>query len=369
MKYDLVIAGGGPAGSAAAITAARRGASVLLLERGRFPRNKVCGEFVSPESLSLLRWLLPDAVHVIEDAAAIGTVRLFIGNRLVKTEITPPAASITRFDLDSYLWSAAEKAGVDTRLGVPVQHLGGSGPFTLETGAGDFEAWAVVDATGRWSNLKRAKEAPGAKWIGLKAHFAEAQCNPSVDLYFFQGCYCGVQPVQFAGSDGPVLNVCAMVRSDVARSLQEVFAQHAALLERSGNWKQVTETVGTAPLVFSEPTPERDGVLCAGDAAGFIDPFLGDGISLALHSGMLAAECLQNFFEGSRGLATATADYRIAYARQLLPVFRRSARLRRVLALPEALLRWVLPVMEVGAVGRRVVNATRVRTAEAALRG
>ena len=52
--YDLIIIGGGPAGSAAAITAARCGAKVLLLERGHFPRHKVCGEFVSAESRVLL---------------------------------------------------------------------------------------------------------------------------------------------------------------------------------------------------------------------------------------------------------------------------------------------------------------------------
>jgi flavin-dependent dehydrogenase len=57
-QYDLIVAGGGPAGSACAITAARLGAKVLLLEKDRFPRQKVCGEFVSPESLGLLHGLL-----------------------------------------------------------------------------------------------------------------------------------------------------------------------------------------------------------------------------------------------------------------------------------------------------------------------
>ena len=58
MSYDLAIIGGGPAGTSAAISAARQGARVLLLERGRFPRHKVCGEFVSAESLTLLKDLL-----------------------------------------------------------------------------------------------------------------------------------------------------------------------------------------------------------------------------------------------------------------------------------------------------------------------
>ncbi len=61
IKYDLIVIGAGPAGCAAAITAARTGASVFLLERGRFPRHKVCGEFVSAESLDLLQDLLAPA--------------------------------------------------------------------------------------------------------------------------------------------------------------------------------------------------------------------------------------------------------------------------------------------------------------------
>ena len=72
MLYDLIIIGGGPAGTSAAIFAARLGASVLLLERGRFPRHKVCGEFVSAESLSLLRDLLDHQyVALIRDAVRI----------------------------------------------------------------------------------------------------------------------------------------------------------------------------------------------------------------------------------------------------------------------------------------------------------
>lgn len=365
MTYDLIVMGGGPAGSAAAITAARLGARVLLLERGRFPRHKVCGEFVSSESLSLLRSLLDSAgQELISRAAKISKARLFIGNRVVKPAIAPPAASITRFDLDAALWQAAQASGVETRSQTAVERVGGSGLFTVATSAGAFEARAVIDSTGRWSNLKAANsptQKNAAKWIGLKAHFGETSPNPSVDLYFFNGGYCGVQPVQLLASTDQVVNACAMVRADVALSLKQVFAQHPALLERSRSWEQRIDTVSTSPLIFAPPAPERNGILCAGDAAGFVDPFIGDGISLALHSGRLAAGCLRKFFQGEADLQSAMGEYRHAYAQQLLPVFRRSARLRRLLSLPHGILRWILPVMEADLIGARVVNATRVR--------
>src|SRR5947207_4027974 len=105
MTYALVVAGAGPAGSAAAITAARSGAQVLLLERGRFPRHKVCGEFVSAESLELLSSLLdPQHLSLLSEAVLISQTRIFVDGQIVRSSIAPPAASIARIDLDLALW-------------------------------------------------------------------------------------------------------------------------------------------------------------------------------------------------------------------------------------------------------------------------
>src|SRR5436309_3034001 len=101
MTYDVAVIGGGPAGTSAAITAARAGARVLLLERGALPRQKVCGEFVSPESLHLLRSFLASrsANEVISSAVEIRSSRIFIDERVITTEISPPAYSIPRYVL------------------------------------------------------------------------------------------------------------------------------------------------------------------------------------------------------------------------------------------------------------------------------
>src|SRR2546423_7239482 len=125
IQYDLVVIGGGPAGAAAAITAGRNGRRrVLLLERGRFPRHKVCGEFVSAESLALLRSLL-DSRHLglLRDAIQIPDARLFLDSRTLTTAVDPPAASIARLDLDLALWESAVWAGVDARQQVTVQSI------------------------------------------------------------------------------------------------------------------------------------------------------------------------------------------------------------------------------------------------------
>jgi flavin-dependent dehydrogenase len=305
------------------------------------PRHKVCGEFVSAESLELLGSLLRGQhLAVLNDAVRVSRTRLYVDGRVIGAVVGPAAASIARFDLDAALWESAELTGVDARQQVTVREIKGRGPFRISSSDGEFESRAVINASGRWSNLNGAA-AVEHKWVGLKAHFAESSLEASVDLYFFDGGYCGVQPV---AQDR--VNVCAMVRPDVASTLDEVFEQHGALRKRSGSWKLLIDPVSTSPLIFREPQPERDGILLAGDAAGFVDPFAGDGISLALRSGAMAANSLMPFFAGQVSLGQAVRQYRTAYERSLLPVFRASSQIRRLLTLPRPARRPLLLVLE-----------------------
>ncbi len=363
---DLIVIGGGPAGTSTAITAARNSARVLLLERGRFPRHKVCGEFVSAESLGLLADLL-DAQHAVllNDAIRIPQARVFLDGHTIETPVEPPAASLARHDLDRALWEVATQAGVETRQQTIVRAITGAGPFCVSTSAGDFDARTLVNASGRWSNLRPApaeNRQPREKWLGLKAHFAEPSPRPSVDLYFFEGGYCGVQPVELreTHSDGGRVNACAMVRAGVASTLSEVFVQHPALQERARNWKPLSESVSTSPLLFRDPQPVRDHILQVGDAAGFVDPFVGDGISLALRSGALAARCLIPFFRGEISWANAISDYQWKYKKQLAPVFRASSKIRRSLLLPRVVRAPILALLEnMPSVTRYLVSKTR----------
>ena len=365
-QYDLIAVGGGPGGTAAAITAARAGARVLLLERGRLPRQRVCGEFVSGESLELLAGQLGSrADTLLRSAVRISEGRLFVDGHTITTPVDPAGASISRFDLDAELWRAAEEAGVHAHLQTSVESVAGDGPFRVRTATEEFEAHAVINASGRWSNLdgKRAprKDKAYPSWLGVKAHFAERESGASVDLYFFEGGYCGVQPVSAGENGGPrQINACAMIRSDVGHTLPEVFALHPQLAERSRHWEPAMETISTSPLIFQRPQPAEGRMLRVGDAAGFVDPFAGDGISLALRSGVAAAECLIPFFRQEISLGTAVERYRRVYQRQLLPVFQSSSRIRRLLRLPRPVRRTILHFLEdAPAVTRYLVTTTR----------
>jgi flavin-dependent dehydrogenase len=353
-QYDLVIVGAGPAGSACAITAARAGVKVLLLEKDRFPRQKVCGEFVSSESLGLLQGLLPDGRFRL--SPQVVSSHIFLDNKFLTLPVSPAAQSIPRFNLDAALFEAAQRAGVATREDVAVGDVRHNEIFHVTTAENSYAARAVINATGRWSKLTQFDVAGKDKWLGLKAHFTEASPPPSVDLYFFAGGYCGVTPV---GADS--VNACAMVRAEVAHTLEEVFARESHLYERSRSWRPLFSTVITSPLYFREPETESDGMLLAGDAAGFIDPFAGDGISLALQSGTLAAQSIVPFLRGTCSLEQAHRQYKAAYRKRFLPAFRNAARLRIALAAPKWIRGAALTLAGVPGVGKILVRGTRAR--------
>lgn len=373
--YDLIVVGAGPAGSAAAITAATAGARVLLIERGHYPRHKVCGEFVSAEAVAVLGSLLPDG-SLLANAPRIDRARLFAASTTINVEISPPAISLTRYDLDAALWRAAVLASVTALQQTTVASVERDDrQFIASTSAGSFTGRTLIIAAGRWSNLDRsqsqrvphssAKPKGGIskggdfeRLIGVKAHFRDPDrtvMSGAVELHFFDGGYCGVQSV----ADG-VVSACAMVRPGVATTLPQVFGQSAALARRAQNWQALFEPVTTSPLLFRTPAPERDGILYAGDAASFVDPFIGDGISLALNTGVAAARALVPVWRNDCDLATAARNYRCEYEDRFLRVFRNAARIRRLLALPQALQIAVAQLIRIPAVSRQFVRLTRV---------
>src|SRR5438034_10701486 len=108
MRFDIAIVGAGPGGCAAAITASRGGARVLLIDKDEFPRHKVCGEFASFESLQLLQVLLNEEVSGF---LGIRDVRLFRGHAVRHGRLGLPALSIPRYELDRRLLEVARATG------------------------------------------------------------------------------------------------------------------------------------------------------------------------------------------------------------------------------------------------------------------
>jgi flavin-dependent dehydrogenase len=116
--------------------------------------------------------------------------------------------------------------------------------------------------------------------------------------------------------------------------LVEVFTLHPKLAERAGKWTPLMQPVSTAPLIYRRPQPTCGRMLFAGDAAAFIDPFAGDGISIALRSGRAAAECLRDHLSGGLALSDCVARYEQVYAQQFAPLLSAASKVRSLLSLP-----------------------------------
>jgi flavin-dependent dehydrogenase len=334
---DVAIIGGGPAGSATALEARRRGLQAAVWERERFPRDKVCGEFISSESIPLLECEIPDAFA----RAPFITSAEFISprGRAKGFQLPLPARGLSRGVMDEALWQAAARAGATMREGDCVKRAvrpsGGRGGWEIETVEGMVEqARALVVACGRWWRIEgldspagEERNNPVGQWLGAKAHFRGMAPRRAVEMFYFPGGYCGLAPVE----DG-VYNACCLVHRGLASKAHagatkdfagwiSAVAGHPALDRRLRCATQQSAMVTTAPVRPARRRAAHDGALFVGDAAGFLDPFTGDGISMALHSGRLAAEAL------AKTLESKTPDLRIssrAYEARLNESVRRS---------------------------------------------
>jgi flavin-dependent dehydrogenase len=320
---DLAIIGGGPAGTAAALESRRHGLSVTVWEMKRFPRDKVCGEFISPESIPRLECEIPDVLA----RASFITRAEFIspGARAQGFQLPVPARGLSRRALDAALWQAAARAGACIREGEAVQRVSplpecAEGGWEIETVSGKVEyARSLAVACGRWWKIRGLDSPVGEErknraghWLGVKAHFRGIATRRAVEMFYFPGGYCGLAPIEGGG-----YNACCLAHQSLARRApaggakdftgwMKAIARHAALNERLRDAVQEGETVTTAPVRPARRRAADGGALFIGDAAGFLDPFIGDGISMALHSGRMAAEVL------AKDLRSKTPDPQVA---------------------------------------------------------
>lgn len=368
---DLAIIGGGPAGTAAALEARRHGLSVAVWERDRWPRDKVCGEFVSAEALPLLRSEIPETVA---RGTAIHSAEFVTDRHASRTFGLPqPALGLSRRCLDAALWKAAGAAGAEEYEGESICKVGkiDSGDWALETKGGKVRSsQGLIVACGRWwdieglaSPARRYESQSSSEWVGLKAHFAGMSAHGKVEMYFFGGGYCGIAPVE-----DDACNVCCLVRRERVREggpkglgnfaawLGEI-SRLSALQARLRGGRQVTSVITTAPVHLARHQAAQSGALMVGDASGFLDPFTGEGISKALHSGRLAARTVVAMLQEGFGAERAGEIYGQGMARAIQRSYRIAALTRCFLQGPK----WVRSLMTAPLpwIGKQLVLRTR----------
>jgi geranylgeranyl reductase family protein len=384
MKYDVIIVGGGPAGCSAAIRLAQSGLSTLLLEEKHMPREKLCGEFITPESFPTLERL--GVLDRLFDAGAqkIRSLNLVpSGGSPVVARISemsrcsPVAMSLSRARFDRVLFERAQEAGATCLEGIAVKEViveGGRprGVEALSLSEGEahtFHAPLIVDASGRNSRLtltrrERIGGRPGSRLYALKAHFTSVEdIEDQVELYFFSNGYGGLSRVEdgmvnlcfiaserafkAAGGDPEKIVEQSIMRNRLAR-------QRLRKAEISGRW------LSTGPLTFGARRLDRDGVITAGDSSGMIDPFTGTGIQIALRTGELAAEAIiTTGTDGDDPAARAISVYRAGYDREFGKRMKVAGMLRRAVFSPSLLNALSGVLARAPWLARRMLRATR----------
>lgn len=362
-RPDLLVLGGGPAGSAIATLAASAGARVLLVERARFPRDKVCGEFLSAEGVAVLSRL-----GILDDLEAAGATRLR-SCRLTDRRGSPldaplpelpgggrEALGLSRSRLDQAMLDLAERRGTVVRRRweavEPVLDQGRVAGCRLRAvGSGEpgetVRAGLVVAADGRRSIIARRfvpelcdpmRSGPNS-WFGIKTHLTTTpgKLGGRVELHLFDGGYAGLGEIEEQR-----LNLCCLVTVDALRRcggspqrvLDERVLRNPAARDAIGDGRRCAAWKAVGPLRFGPRRPGVAGAILVGDAAGTIDPFCGEGMSNALVGAELALPFALRA-AGHGGLDSDTArEYAGAWNRAFGPVTQRVRRLGRLLERP-----------------------------------
>lgn len=350
----MAVVGAGPAGSTLAALLAGRGVSVALIDRDTFPRDKLCGEFLSYDALPIL-----DRIGInLGDAPRIEHCRVVSRRATYEFPLPVPARGVSRMTLDAALHRAAVAKGA-----IPVT---ATATAITATSVDDVRAKVVVGAWGRWgrfdTQLGRAFVRDRAhRNFGFKRHYRGPLSNV-IELHSFARGYLGVNSI-----DGALVNICGLVHAsrlaghkgrwdafvDTIRreepTLDALYAAHEPAQE---------QFLSSEPVIFRARSAVEGGVFMLGDASGVIDPLTGNGMAMAIQSALLAAPFLLRVVRDPRERARAEREYREAHQKMFAPRIRWSRAVARLLSRP-ALLDAAIRTVRTRAAGELFLRRTR----------
>jgi flavin-dependent dehydrogenase len=299
-ETETGIIGGGLAGLSLAILLARQGRMVTLWEKGSYPAHRVCGEYISRESLPFLMRLLPDfdwhSLPLIDQLLISSP-----SGKILREKLDMGGIGISRYRLDAALAEEALRSGVNLLENMAVKNFfQRNGSFEVETADQSWNCKTLFLAWGKGRGPGEAARNPksGKHYIGVKYHIRFPHPPEEIQLHNFRNGYCGMSRVEEGISclcylaDAAELQACgndlrAMEEKVLMRNpfLKEIFAEAEFL------WKAPKVISG---IRFGEWGSSMGNALLLGDAAGCIAPLCGNGMSLALHAASQLGEFLQN---------------------------------------------------------------------------
>jgi flavin-dependent dehydrogenase len=288
MIHDVAIAGGGPAGLAAAIRCAERGFRSVVLERAAPPPDKACGEGLMPSGLRELH-----ALGVRPAGMPFHGIRYLQENRAVEARFRGGSGlGIRRTDLWAALHQRALAAGAEVRRAAVLAARAQDDRVEIDTDAGAISARLLVAADGMHSPLRRAAGLDGApparSRFGLRRHFSLAPWSDLVEVHWARGVEAYVTPV------GPQnVNVAFLwERGEADAGFDDLLGRFPPLRHRLAGAPAASEVRGAGPLEQRVRSRVGPRLALIGDAAGYVDAITGQGLSLAFAAAGLLARAL-----------------------------------------------------------------------------
>lgn len=303
-EYDIAIIGGGLAGLALSILAARAGYKTILFEKEKYPFHRVCGEYISLESWNFLE----DVGVPLSDMNLPQIKRLLVSapnGNYIKQDLPLGGFGISRYRIDHELALLAKAEGVELREETRVSNVSFDGKkFRLVNNFNTSTSTHCFGAFGKRSNLdikwKRAfaLRRPNKlnNFIAVKYHVYYDIPSDIICLHNFNDGYCGISHVED--------NQCCLCYLTTAKNLQEngnsIANVEKLILAKNPFLRKIFDKavfVYTEPVVISQVSFETKSliekhILMVGDSAGMITPLCGNGMSMALHGAKLAFNCL-----------------------------------------------------------------------------
>ena len=307
--FDVAIVGGGPAGSSCAAFCALAGLTTLVLEREKFPREKVCGDCLNPSCWPVLERLglaqrVPDLQHSKLSSVEFITID---GHKLI---VDLPSGddceiSVKRSLFDDLLLRRAHALGADVHEHTTVTGLSTNGQWKIETVSGEtFQTRMLVGADGRNSTVARLCNLlppTTRERVALQAHVPlPRDFGNRVVLQFLREGYSGQAPVNESE-----LNLCLVGRPPTISKLRH-WAERQFQIPVDQSWRTIT------PLTRSPISSAHESLFLIGDSARVVEPFTGEGIYYALRSGELVATAIAKIFRGDNRQSTLR-DFARAY--------------------------------------------------------
>ena len=325
MPERVTIVGGGLAGLTLGIGLRQRGVPVSVWEAGRYPRHRVCGEFISGGGQSSLARLGLLGGLQNAGASSAGSAAFFAGKAMVAARPLPePALCVSRFVLDEWLAREFQRLGGEMRLGAR---------WTDGFGTG------IVRASGR----RAQPVADDWRLFGLKVHARRVELDADLEMHFVPSGYVGLCRLP-----GGEVNICGLFRSaatvpDLAERWRDwLGGPPESLLQSRLAAAQFDEDsfCSVAGLCLRPQRAAQRNELCVGDALTLIPPVTGNGMSMAFESAELAIEPLAKFSRGDLTWAGAQQEIASSCDTRFTPRLRWAAWLQRALFHPPA--RWAL---------------------------